>query len=297
MAGAERAAQLAILEEALQRLEGELARDAAWRALQAEPGLDEAARAQLTRTLEANPVYHAWRNMRDAAALLRPAPAAGIDDPAAPGPMTTLAEALQQLPPDDGDAEAAAAPSNATAIDIGAQSPTDAASEPASEPPAPLTAEEREAFDVGERATQAVAHILAVSAPSAVAEPTAAAETPSPPPPASDPAPAAAHPPQRDPTDDIGHSVPLEAEDLAFLLKPASRVPAGEERPFLKRLVAEAQAAPTKATVLEPSDPFMVPPAAPPAAPEATAAQEPGPAKGEESKPRLARLLKAWSRH
>jgi hypothetical protein len=197
------------------------------------------------------------------------------------------------------------------AAEVAAQTAPQVSSVLALEPPVLLSAEDREAYDVGRRATQAVERILAIPviepiAPRTPAPPPTALSAPAPAdeaPPVSPPVPA--HAPLRDPTDDIGHSVPLEAQDLAFLLTPATRPAAAEERPFLKRLVAEAQSLPTKATVLAPTDPFMVPPApsAPHPAPSAPPSAETPPdappkaPEDESRKPRLARLLKAWSRH
>lgn len=313
MAGVELADQLGILNEALQRLEGELAHDASWCALQQDAGLDDSTRARLTETLEANPVYRAWRNMRDAAAMLRPAPDAA-DAALSPARMTeTLAEALQNLPPEEAEAEPTALSEPETvaqmlAAEVAAQTAPQVSPVRASEAPVLLSAEDREAYDVGQRATQAVERILAIP----VIEPIAP-RTPAPPPTSvSTPAradeavtvspPVPPRTPLRDPTDDIGHSVPLDAQDLAFLLTPATRPAAAEERPFLKRLVAEAQSLPTKATVLAPTDPFMVPPApsAPPPVPPAAETPPDAPpeiSEDEARKPRLARLLKAWSRH
>ena len=64
--------------------------------------------------------------------------------------------------------------------------------------------------------------------------------------------------------------------------------------------MAEAQAAPTKASILQPprqpsADPFMIPAAD--AQPAAASEPEPGPQDASSRAPRLARLLKAWSRH
>lgn len=319
MAGVELAGQMAILEEALQRLEGELARDPAWYALQADAGLDDAARTHLMQTLEANPVYRAWRNMQQAAAMLQTArdggPAAGAvpisEDEAPAGMAATLAQALQQLPPDDTDTEARPEGPEDVAQVLAAQvaaqtTPRAAPLSPPHEARVLLTAEEREAYDVGRRATQAVERILTIPVIAPIA-PRSGVPPPAPAPLPDQPTavpPAQAAAPLRDPTDEIGHSVPLEAEDLAFLLTPAVR-PATAERPFLKRLVAEAQSIPTKATLLAPADPFMVPPApsvptqAPPADPEAPPSADAAPDATDEAgrKPRLARLLRAWSRH
>lgn len=320
MAGVELAGQMAILEEALKRLEGELARDAAWRALQARDGLDDDAHTRLTEALEANPVYLAWRNMREAAAMLQqrdgPSAVPEASPEAAPAQdptrvAMTLAEALQQLPPEESEAEDVPGDvAQLLAAQVAAQLTPQAPAPAEPETPVRLTPEEREQFEVGTRATQAVERILAIPVIEPIA-PRSTAAKPAPPP-LADPAPtaprappaisAAPAAPASEPTDDIGHSVPLEAEDLAFLLTPAARVPAGDQSPFLKRLVAEAQSLPTKATLVPPADPFMVPPASPPAAPEATA-PSPAPEAPPEStegagrKPRLARLLKAWSRH
>lgn len=303
MAGAELAAQLAVLEAALQRLEAELAQDASWRDLQAGGGLEEAQRARLTTLLEANPVYMAWRNMRDAAAMLQQrqqSPAAPAAHAHAPDALpATLAEALQQLPPEDGRADADAmtgAVPQLLAAEVAAQVAPDAVSAPVPVTPPAMTAEEREHYEVGKRATQAVERILAIPVVEPIA-PRTEASKPLPTPPAVSPTvapPAAAAPPATEST--AAPTLPPEAEDLAFLLTPATRATA-EERPFLKRLVAEAQTAPTKATILQPSEPFMVPPAAEtPSAPPPQEAQ-PEAAKEAGSKPRLARLLKAWSRN
>lgn len=310
MAGDELAGQLAVLEEALKRLQGELSRDAAWVALNGRADLADDARAELTRTLEANPVYLAWRNMRDAAAMLKAradtAAAPIVPSPAEPpSAMTmTLADALAQIPQEDRDAEplpkdVAALLAAQVAAQLGAPKRAPVATETG-----PQTAEEREQFDVGTRATQMVERILAIPvvepisprkpalAPAAI-EPAASAAPPAP----VEPQPALPAEPAR--AAEVDPPVPPDAEDLAFLLKPATRVTPEGQSPFLKRLVAEAQALPTKATVLPAPDPFMVPAAEPPA--PAVDAQPAQPAddgaKTDETKPRLARLLKSWSRH
>jgi hypothetical protein len=282
-------------------------------------------------------------------------------DPAAPPMRETLAEALQQL----ADAEAAdvdvtGAQTGAKAVDVISELmaqhvAAQTAPGPLPKPAAAQRSEEQEQHDVGLRATEAVDRILSIPlvepvAPASIAvarrkdleiaEPAAELtmmpdiEAPLAAVSAEVQAPAGPPAPLRQPEDDIGHSVPLDAEDLAFLLSPASRTRPSEkqpaaagasapqaaarppalplppmlaqspadaetavQKPFLKKLIAEQQSAPTRASVLQPPEPFMVAPGA--AAEPAAAADVPESTESEETarKPRLARLLKAWSRH
>jgi hypothetical protein len=302
MAGDELAGQLAVLGEALQRLEGELARNPSWCALQADADLDTAERERLMEALNASPVYVAWRNLRDAAAMLQPAQDAAAAEAVSARMAATLAEALRQLPPEEPDTE--------TSTDAVGHVPTAEVAAPTAppvpaDPPARLPADEPEAYGVGQRATQAVERILAIPVIEPIAPrhpappPTAAAPAPPPDPtPATPTVPAVVPVLSEVPPADSVPAIPAEAEDLAFLLKPGARPSATEERPFLKRLVAEAQTIPTKAAVLPPADPFMVPPAsAPPAPDEAAGESSTDKASADDRKPRLVRLLKAWSRH
>lgn len=390
MAGLELAAQLAILDDAVTRLEGELARDETWRALFGQPqsdadtaslsAADRAARdARLTRALESNPIYLAWKNMRETADMLRerqaaagaasvePAQTADATVPEAvteAGHRATLAEALQQMSQaeaaSDEPALADALPGEIAQIiarQIASQTAPGSARTLTAQQRAQVRAQEQEQHDVGTRATQAVDRILSIPTvdpvvPEKIGESrrkvlAAMAPQPASPQPAPQPAPktvapeAAAGPP-RQAEDDIGHSVPLEAEDLAFLLSPATRPRASapppeprtaepspvvtpepqpepqlsapdpepdpapapapvQTKPFLERLVAEAQAAPTKASILQPprpsADPFMIPAAEAPPAAASEPEPAPGPQDASSRAPRLARLLKAWSRH
>ena len=341
MATLELAGKLAILEGALKRLEAELERDENWRALHrhaiAGDESDE-GRAQrdardtrLVMALEGNSIYRAWKDMHEAAEVLRAmqaqhqpgeavnAPDAGTPEtetPQAAAPIeptpsrTTLAEALQQ-------ARDARVPSAEASKPVEPVHHYDLPQEIADliaaeiQGQGPASESEQDLGDVGQRATEAVDRILSIPTVDPV-----------------DPArieearrqgwtgmerslqerverlASAPRLPQIE--DDIGHSVPLEAEDLAFLLSPASPRPKrkaettpapepppaaaeGASKPFLDRLLAEAQTAPARASILAPrTDPL--PPPAPEAAPPADPAEAAKP-------PRLSRLLKAWSKH
>lgn len=293
MAGDELAEQLATLGQALKRLEGELVHDAAWRAMRATD-VPEAAREQLRVTLEANPVYLAWRNMREAMDVLesRTAKGGAPEAPANTGATrmaTTLAEALQQLPPEDIEAEPL--PENVAQV-LAAQVAAEVS------PPVPPRPEQ-DGYDVGERATQTVERILAIPVVEAIkprASGDAATTTPAPVP-SADPVEASAPPPSAPDTETLQSGVPQEAEDLAFLLKPATRVQPPDQSQFLKRLVSEAQSSPPKAATPPPADPFMVPPAPSVPAGDGAPAAAPDTEKPAGTKPGLARLLKAWSRH
>lgn len=285
MAGEELAEQLATLGEALKRLEGELARDASWCAFHAAEAT-EATRAELRPALEANAVYLAWRNMREAMAMLearqagRASPEAAADSNT--GRMATLAEALQQLPPEETEAEPL--PDSVAQV-LAAH----VAAEVAPTLQTPQQQQEQEEYDVGRRATQAVERILAIPVVEPIA-PRVAAEPAHQPTPAAAAEPAAASAPAETVSTPPA-PVPEDAEDLAFLLKPAARVQPAEQSPFLTRLVAETSSTPATTAAIPPADPFMVPPASEAAAPP------PAEEKPATPKPGLARLLKAWSRH
>lgn len=252
MAALELAGKLAILDAALQRLESELERDENWRALRADPPAGmEADRAhrdsRLRQALEANPVYRAWKDVGEAARVLRAAdarprpetPAPEQTSPpdaaarAAPPSHGSLADALQQLggtknvantAENGADREGQASPdpyelpaeiANLIATHFEQHSLTVGPGDP-------------DAAEVGERATHAVERALAI--PTVAPVDTAQIERarqhglefqrrPS----LQDRVAAAL--PETAEDQAAGHSVPLEAEDLAFLLRPASRPP------------------------------------------------------------------------
>ncbi|MDX2202249.1 MAG: hypothetical protein NW223_05825 [Hyphomicrobiaceae bacterium] len=97
MAALELAAKLAILEQAMKRLETELQHDRNWRALRGSapdpsipPEIAEARTRHLLQALEGNPIYCAWRDMQGVASLLR-------GEPSLSGPPAG------SLPPDAGE--------------------------------------------------------------------------------------------------------------------------------------------------------------------------------------------------
>lgn len=374
MAALQLAGKLAILNEALKRLEGELERDENWRALHADLPADASAdRAhrdmRLRQALEANPVYRAWKDVREAAALLGSAPGVGQAAPATP----------DRLAPDaacqDGAAAAAAAPETPPAAPgslADALQKIHGAHEPgAAEPPAGADAAasgddyelppeianliathfeqqadglsgDPDAAEVGERATQAVERALLIPTVAAVDRTEIenarrrGLEFQRPPTLRDRVAAAIPEPPERAEAvpasggdDAIGHSVPLEAEDLAFLLRPArtppptaaspvpdiARVaepsapgapvpdtesappptqapPAADAHPTIRplrdRLLAEAQAIPSRSSILAAGA------AQPPATEQPAAATSAG--NEPQALQRLSRLIKAWSR-
>lgn len=358
MAALELAGKLAILEDALKRLEGELERDENWRALRSPAAADMENAAQrdardrrFLMALEANPIYRAWKDMHEVAEVLRAAqresqalapdasigaaPGEGLAPAAAnseaPATRPTLAEALQQARDALVEPRETSPAAGDGTLDPRHELPPEMASLIAAEidKQEERHDSEQEMLNVGQRATEAVDRILAIptvdpldaakieearrhgiSALERRPLPERAVEKPRP----------------SEIEDSIGHSVPLEAEDLAFLLSPAgprpprhkasatpspqgAAVPSepaippatdGPSKAFLERLVAEAQSAPTRASILTPRADAAGNSSEPPAGDAQSADTDQSldqSGGGEEGgKPRLSRLLKAWSK-
>ncbi len=114
--------------------------------------------------LSKQPVYRAWHNLQQANAMLQPSQAPLDPDDAAGiagAHRATLAEALRELPADEPMQDA---PGGNVAQVLSAQVAAQTAPEPpkVSESPILLTAEDREAYGVGRRATEMVERILAI---------------------------------------------------------------------------------------------------------------------------------------
>ncbi|RTL72401.1 MAG: hypothetical protein EKK41_04795 [Hyphomicrobiales bacterium] len=335
-------AKLSILDQAMKRLEGELRHDEHWRALNqpvsadvADPAAMDARNTRLRLALEANPVYRAWKDVKDVTDLLRakdpqpvdevateedappphapePAPAAEVppqelaspDEPLVPAPIATadppVEAAAPSPPPDDLAAHYELPEELANLIreelelverEASVAEPTD------------------EAAAVGARATRAIDRLLDIPE----VEPVSAEQLEE----ARRRAAAFDRKPRRgglserlagakDPAEhENTHSVPLAAEDLAFLLSPSTaptkaavRKPAPERKPFLQRLTAEDQvprpitqapAEEAEVTVVR-----RVTGTPPPQADGAETAKSED--EGREKAARLSQLLKAWNR-
>lgn len=229
MAALELEAKLAILDQAMKRLEGELQQDEHWRALHLPmPDADgEAALARKRRLLEAletNAVYRAWRDMRGVAELVR-----GQTPPAVTPPTPGPPAGNHPAPP-----AAAATPARAASDAFAAhyELPGDMADlvrsklEDASQdlpPGAPSQQPQRRSKPGG------LSQRLARAVSDGRAEEGRAQEVP---------------------VENLGseatHSVPLAAEDLEFLISPArttapSPAAPAQKTSFLQRLAAEGQ--------------------------------------------------------
>ncbi len=353
MAALELQAKLAILDQALQRLEGELALDEHWRALQqAVPQADagsaaiEARNTRLRLALETNPVYRAWKNVKEAVDLLRgseaerpgadvadtdtgsaaavepQAPVAATEDAEAPAPEAVvntaeIAAAGAQQSPEPSDLahhyELPPEIANLIRAELEAAGTAEPDTREAGEP------EKRQA---GRAAMPDIPAVAPVSP-----EDLAAARHASGPPSRSslterlsERLGEASDKPQDQHEDEPVHAVPLEAEDLAFLLSPstspakrkapaATTAPTQPKKPFLERLKAEEQVPmplrqphdeiEAEVTVIRKGQPPATEKPAPapsaPAAATAAPASKPAPAPAKGA--RLSQLLKAWSRH
>jgi hypothetical protein len=335
-------AKLSILDQAMKRLEGELRHDEHWRALHqplAPDAADQAAidarNTRLRLALEANPIYRAWKDVKDVTDLLR------AKDPGV---------APQALPEDDApipqDNESSAAATGTSDEPASTNEPQVAAPLAAAEQPvevatpatqtddlaahyelpeelanlireelelvereatAPETTEDAAA--VGARATRAIDRLLEIPE----VEPVSAEQLEE----ARRRAAAFDRKPRRgglserlagakDPAEhENTHSVPLAAEDLAFLLSPSTaptkasvRKPAPERKPFLQRLTAEDQVPrPIPQERAEEAEVTVVRRASgspPPAAESAEPAKAED--EGGQKAARLSQLLKAWNR-
>jgi hypothetical protein len=265
MAALELEAKLAILDQAMRRLEGELHRDEYWRALH-QPLADgeagspaaEARNTRLRLALEANPVYRAWKDVKDAADLVRGKLGAdGAPAPTEPEPLSDHgAPNSETSPPSEGSD--AASPTPAKAADFAAhyEWPEEIANLIRDE--LEQTEQREDARAVGVRAARAVDLALDIPAVEPVSEAQLVearnrAEA------AADKKPRSGGLAQRlaeakkQEEDEPTHSVPLEAEDLAFLLSPSTSPtkasllgkktpsPPAPRTPFLQRLAAEEQ--------------------------------------------------------
>lgn len=186
------AAKLAVLDEARRRLEAELERDEAWRALntpvpasEADAPDREARDHRLRQALQNNPVFVAWSNVQDAAEALRDRAEADERDPGSlQAPQTYAASAATQETPAEDAPPLLAAPLHEEPSTAAVNSPypvEDEASVSDDLPPeiaalirAEAVAEDGSDSDqeqraVGERATRAVDKLLAIPSVAPVA--------------------------------------------------------------------------------------------------------------------------------
>lgn len=186
------AAKLAVLDEARRRLEAELERDEAWRALntpvpasEADAPDREARDHRLRQALQNNPVFVAWSNVQDAAEALRDRAEADEGDPGSlQAPQTHAASAAPQETPAEDAPPLLAAPLHEEPSTAAVNSPypvEDEASVSDDLPPeiaalirAEAVAEDGSDSDqeqraVGERATRAVDKLLAIPSVAPVA--------------------------------------------------------------------------------------------------------------------------------